>query len=770
MVNVTHKSGKVLPDSNYVIPQKNNYHNYDNHDNHDNRSDHHDNFNDIDNYIILQNGISYHVKYTEILNLIHSDKIIHIDPDAINLKQVFGSFKIITNVATLHNYVIDINNKHFYVGYSNRFKTALYTHTDTQSHILYTFDENKIEQNNIFQKDCTTFNKINKFHRIVSDKSFKNETLYKNKSLNLIMSPNLKEEKYLQNNPEKILLIQSDKLNTTMNTSANTTIGTTMNTSANTTIDTTMNTSANTTMDTIMDTTMDTIMDTIMDTTMNTLQNLVNPIGPINQINQINQINPINPVNQINSIDSNRSIESIESIESICNNKYEKNNICTHCISRICQCKQNQDNIQYGSIIVTNGKKCIASSCNTSHSKILLHWQNLDIQPMYENASYSFAKTNCSNIERSHNNFNVQSEIINSDIVNSNVTNSNVVNFSKSTLDKNEKYEKEITSYSINNNKLKNEKTSPIFKQKLISYQEMAVKSNNVSNKGNKFNGLIQMEDDEYKTINHKSKKCINVNQNDNEISLHVCGFNSRARGITDNTGSIGTFIVEYRNNKHLDIIKKLFPLLNNDNEFKNIKLDKDSICTISRPNEAKMITDIIIDNLKFINIPRINSWKELSCKEKAKETILTDMTAGVGGNVINFSSVFKYINAIEIIKERREFLINNLKVYKCINVNTYEGNSVSYLLEKNILNQDIIFCDPPWGGRGYRTKKNLRLTLDKKSIEEISNKLLELNKCQMVVLKLPKNYDMDYLRENIRFNIIEKELDKMLIVIIYIK
>lgn len=232
-----------------------------------------------------------------------------------------------------------------------------------------------------------------------------------------------------------------------------------------------------------------------------------------------------------------------------------------------------------------------------------------------------------------------------------------------------------------------------------------------------------------------------------------------------------------------ISIIKKLFPPLKLHHKYKLLKIDSDSICCISKPQEAQICCEFIIENMDKISIDRIDNWSHISNAERALKMIITDITAGVGGNTLCFAKYFKYVNAIEIVFPRYMMLLNNIKVYEILNINSYNGDSIPFILNDNKIlqdpepqisnnifggiNQDIVFCDPPWGGKGYKLKTNIKLTINNISIELLANELLEKNKCQMVVYKLPNNYDMEFFRINIKFPFFTKILSNMTIIVI---
>ena len=207
--------------------------------------------------------------------------------------------------------------------------------------------------------------------------------------------------------------------------------------------------------------------------------------------------------------------------------------------------------------------------------------------------------------------------------------------------------------------------------------------------------------------------------------------------------------------NKKLDIkIKtRLFPYIENISKMKDLKIDKESIYYISLREDAEIITDVVKDAFP------------LKKDETYKKIYITDATAGVGGNTISFGKNFKYVNSIEIENTRFKYLKNNIQVYGLSNVNIYNENCLDILHK---LYSDIIFFDPPWGGKDYKFKKNLRLELSNKNIEDVCLDIMEKKLARLIVLKLPLNYDKKFFKEKLcNYTISIKELDKMMIVTI---
>ena len=133
-------------------------------------------------------------------------------------------------------------------------------------------------------------------------------------------------------------------------------------------------------------------------------------------------------------------------------------------------------------------------------------------------------------------------------------------------------------------------------------------------------------------------------------------------------------------------------------------------------PTQAQQINNII---LKYVT----------------PKCIITDATAGIGGNALYFCNQFKNVNAVEIDNNLEKVLKYNLTKYS--NKHVY---FVSYNVIKFMLKQDIIFIDPPWGGSEYKSKKKINLYLDNINVLDIVEQMY--NYTTIVCLKVPNNFN----------------------------
>jgi len=185
----------------------------------------------------------------------------------------------------------------------------------------------------------------------------------------------------------------------------------------------------------------------------------------------------------------------------------------------------------------------------------------------------------------------------------------------------------------------------------------------------------------------------------------------------------------------------------NYENVFRKLRNNERGRYSVTRPYEAKQITDII-SNILYIKF-----------QKSSHEIVITDCTAGIGGDTISFSFLFKQVNAIEILDDQFQLLSYNrdkiqslcssvaerIKLYNC---NFFEIIS--------LLTQDVIYIDPPWGGIGYKDNPKLKIYIGDDELKEVAKKLVKL--AVPVFIKLPLNADLTDIHISNKFIINNKK------------
>ena len=192
-------------------------------------------------------------------------------------------------------------------------------------------------------------------------------------------------------------------------------------------------------------------------------------------------------------------------------------------------------------------------------------------------------------------------------------------------------------------------------------------------------------------------------------------------------------------------------------NSKKLLKITDKGKYSISKPCDAEWITNIICNF--SINI----------LKKHPNTQIITDGTAGIGGNVIDFSKHFSQVNAVEINKVHYEVLKNNVEAIDLKNVKTYNDNFLNFVDLFKYQNS-IFFIDPPWGGKSYKNFKYFNLKLGKIMIYDVINILFKKG-YKYVFLKAPINLNVSPILSSslyTNYNIHKNINGNMLLIIFY--
>jgi 16S rRNA G966 N2-methylase RsmD len=119
-----------------------------------------------------------------------------------------------------------------------------------------------------------------------------------------------------------------------------------------------------------------------------------------------------------------------------------------------------------------------------------------------------------------------------------------------------------------------------------------------------------------------------------------------------------------------------------------------------------------------------------------------------------------------ELAKDKYNMMVHNLSVYGFTNAYPINDDCVKIIKDIEVP-INICMLDPPWGGKSYKEKEKLQLSLSDMSLEDVVIMFFELKKeLKLITLKLPNNYDFDMLREKLHMCTIEiYPLKKMQIV-----
>jgi len=166
--------------------------------------------------------------------------------------------------------------------------------------------------------------------------------------------------------------------------------------------------------------------------------------------------------------------------------------------------------------------------------------------------------------------------------------------------------------------------------------------------------------------------------------------------------------------------------------DYTNLKTTAEGSYSITRRRDAERIMNVLRNTIKNMN-----------------ELTITDATACIGGDTINFAFYFGHVHSIEINKENFEVLENNVGAYKFNNITLHHADAVKLFQ----WNTHVLYIDPPWGGKDYKQHVDLDLFLSDKRLDCWLEEILSRkNRPGHIILKLPSNYN--FKRFNFLINV----------------
>ena len=120
----------------------------------------------------------------------------------------------------------------------------------------------------------------------------------------------------------------------------------------------------------------------------------------------------------------------------------------------------------------------------------------------------------------------------------------------------------------------------------------------------------------------------------------------------------------------------------------------------------------------------------------------VTDACACVGGNTLSFARHFTHVQAVELDPTRFHMLCHNIALASPPHAST-STLLASYLHSMEVLRQDAVFIDPPFGGADYELYDRTHPTLDGVGMGVLAARLFRQTRpTRVVMMKLPRNVD----------------------------
>lgn len=183
-----------------------------------------------------------------------------------------------------------------------------------------------------------------------------------------------------------------------------------------------------------------------------------------------------------------------------------------------------------------------------------------------------------------------------------------------------------------------------------------------------------------------------------------------------------------FTNNKYIQLY---YPAIN-DKISNKLQMTNVGLYSISKPDATLEIINLIKKKIAFKNL-------------NTKDLIITDGTAGLGGDTIAFAKEFKVVNSVEIQKIHHNAIKHNAQLFNLDNIN-HINDDYTKVYDKLVNN--VIFLDSPWGGTSYLSDKKTELLMFGTSLKfnDFIKNCLKINKDIMIFIKCPINYSVEQL------------------------
>ena len=145
------------------------------------------------------------------------------------------------------------------------------------------------------------------------------------------------------------------------------------------------------------------------------------------------------------------------------------------------------------------------------------------------------------------------------------------------------------------------------------------------------------------------------------------------------------------------------------------------------------------------------------------RASTVTDATACIGGNTFEFARIFAHVHAVEVDTVRASMLRHNLALLQLdTDVTVHEAD---YCLLQTTLRQDVVFLDPPWGGKRYKQQERVRLYLSDRDVGDLCGAILLGT--PHVVVKVPCNFDVKHFAQTVQQRVRVLKLTGMLLLVV---
>ncbi len=186
---------------------------------------------------------------------------------------------------------------------------------------------------------------------------------------------------------------------------------------------------------------------------------------------------------------------------------------------------------------------------------------------------------------------------------------------------------------------------------------------------------------------------------------------------------------MESPDGRRRNILKRIFQIFPYRPLIANLQLTEVGEYSATRAEYAWLLVSIIRHALPKGIEPR--------------EVNITEACGGIGGDTIPLGMTFQNVLSFEPDEKNHDVLVNNIKCYGLHRLDQGTSGRVTVLQSvylPELVRNDVLYIDPPWGGPDYKTKHELNVFLDRVPIDIIVERAMPFTRF-CIILKLPVNY-----------------------------
>ena len=128
----------------------------------------------------------------------------------------------------------------------------------------------------------------------------------------------------------------------------------------------------------------------------------------------------------------------------------------------------------------------------------------------------------------------------------------------------------------------------------------------------------------------------------------------------------------------------------------------------------------------------------------------MIDATAHIGCDTVFLAKYYKITSGVsfEICERVYRLLSENISRADLDHIVKPTLGSCVDGIDSLTRKYDLLYLDPPWGGRNYRSEVKMNLSLDDIPVTTLIHRWLKDERCEVLLYKTPLNIDQDQVKQ----------------------